>query len=245
MTLDTLKRGVLFLLIDLVVQYSLVVCFDVTAAAAAARLDRNEGALIERVHHRRVVAFGTTDISMDLEFVAITSRAPVRPFSEHHPIGDAHRCRQARIEVAQRLGGWRRKLVTRRAVFRRRRDSRVVVMTTGTRRVADGRSLECPLLQPERIVRQILRRAGNELVSRLSLRLISLVADGTTLRLFIPRSQRSVGKSPLAILVWPERQSTHNVYMLIVWKQDLELRHETLAPRRGQERRAQTRERIP
>jgi len=104
-TFDALKRGVFLLLLDLVVQDPLSVLFDMTAAAAAARLDRNERPLVERVHHRRVVAIDTTDVTVHFEFVAITSGAAARPFSQHHPIGDLHRCRKFRIEVAQWLSG--------------------------------------------------------------------------------------------------------------------------------------------
>lgn len=69
------------------------------------------------------------------------------------------------------------------------------------------------------------------------------MTNDTTLRLCILRSEGSVCESKTAVITWSRTQSTNNVHVLVMWKQNLELGNEIRS--RGEESLAQARKRMP
>src|SRR5262245_58927670 len=114
------------------------------------------------------------------------------------------------------------KLVTSSAVLRVRRNSGVSVMTREACRMTVRHSHECSLLQPERIA-QIRWRLYKVLVIRISLRLIQLMTDRTTLWLVLGISSEFDTRKPTgSITAWSIE--AYNVKMLIVRESYAKLR---------------------
>ena len=65
-TLNTLKRGLRPLLLYLVIQDSVQIGFDMTPAAAAARLYRHQRFLLKGIHDGRVLTADATQLIMNV-----------------------------------------------------------------------------------------------------------------------------------------------------------------------------------
>ena len=185
-TLGALKSRIGFLLLKLVVQYSIRGCFNVAAGArSSASPDLSSRLRIERVQRRDIVAADAAQAGVRDPLVPELCGVAPAPSLDRKLVFYSHRSGKLGIEIVVRLCHLnlfvgRQELMARIAIGRSRLQA-FLRMTGKTHRVRRS-GLERPLLQPEGVVPQILWRLGYILVIRLALRLISLMADRAAFR---------------------------------------------------------------
>lgn len=156
-------------------------------------------------------------------------RIAAAPLNQREAVFYPHFGGELRIKIIVRsrnVGSCWQQLMARVTIRRRGRKAAVSRVAREAYRVSARRSSERPLLQPESIVGQTFGWLRHELVIRIALRLIKLMADAAAFR---------VGLFAFAF---------DHLDVLVVREVDGELRHNDLPARRFIERFAEARKRI-